>query len=179
MTTVTVDVNQMQKLIDVLKGQVEKLQAECVALRRQVADCQQAMVDLSRANTDAIGAYSAVAAERDDLALRLAAAQDAVKYLRDALDNAQLARLSLDNKLEKAQSEIGRLAAAWQPDADVWALTPTWAQWISANADGVMYADQYEPKRFTGEWWCNQGKRFKLSILLPEGNDWRLAKWQR
>lgn len=70
-------------------------------------------------------------------------------------------------------------AALWQPGPEVWASVPVWAQWVTGNADGTMYADQYEPDRYSAEWWVNQGKRYKLAVVLPDGVDWRQAKWPR
>ena len=61
---------------------VGALQAEIERLRAQVADCQRAMVELSKSNTDVAATYSAIKAERDDLAAKLETANAELHELR-------------------------------------------------------------------------------------------------
>lgn len=51
-------------------------------LRQQLKECLQAMVELSKSNTDAVAAYSAMRAERDDLAAKNAALNAELHELR-------------------------------------------------------------------------------------------------
>ncbi len=92
--------------------------------------------------------------------------------------NAQVSAHNGNTDLWMALDEIEDLVAAYDSLAPDWSKAPEDAEWYTIDSAGACTWHEAEPAAFdsshesgTAEW--------AGVVIIPDGIDWRLLKWQR